>query len=162
MRKLLVCLGLILIVLLVGCGGEPTATFPPPSTPETTAPPTETPPAETEPPMETTAPPDEEEADLILVKSWSGTGIKTTEPFTIQEKPWIVNWVNDPEIMGGQSVGMLQIMVFSEDDPDIPIDIVANTQEAGTDTSYIYEVGTFFLTMNAANTSWGVYVFKPE
>jgi len=101
------------------------------------------------------------EPDMILVNCWNGDGIKTTEPFTINEQPWFVNWTSNPQIIDGQSMGLLQIMVYETDQPTIPITLAANTQEQGTDTSYIYQTGTFFLTMNAANTEWQVCVFKP-
>jgi hypothetical protein len=161
MKKFLACLGLAFILLLIGCG-QTTGT-PPPRTgnyPEEQTPiPTTSTPEESEIPIVTEP---EKEPELILIKSWSGTGIKTTEPFIIGNKPWAINWISDPEIIDEQSIGILQIMVYSVNEPDIPIAIIANTQEAGTDTSYIYEMGEFFLTVNAANTSWKVYIFEPS
>lgn len=106
--------------------------------------------------------PETSEPDLILLKTWEGTGIITTEPFTISNQPWAINWINEPEIMDGQSIGILQIMVYRADQPDILVALAANTQADEVNTSYVYETGTFFLTINAANTSWKVYVFEPQ
>jgi len=97
---------------------------------------------------------------LTLFKEWSGTGIKTTEPFTIDSQPWKIEWSSDPVIMGGQSVGMLQIMVYDSANPNFPITLAANTSEKASDTSYIYRRGAFYLTVNAANTNWTVKIYR--
>lgn len=97
--------------------------------------------------------------EFELLKEWQGSGIKTTESFNIVYQPWVISWANNPEIMGGQSMGVLQIMIYDVDTPNIPISLTANTGEKTTDTSYIYETGTFYLFINAANTHWNVQVF---
>jgi len=102
------------------------------------------------------------EPELILINNWSGTGIKTTESFSISKSPWNIVWTNNPETYEGQSVGTLQIMVYSTEVPDIPIAFAANTQKEETDITYIYETGTFYLTVLAANTDWEVSVFAPS
>jgi len=107
-------------------------------------------------PVESTTP------DLILIKDWKGNGIKTTEPFTIHRQPWNIVWVNTPEIMDGESMGILQIMIYRTNEPDVPVSIAANVQQAGMDTSFIYDTGDFFLVINAANTQWEVTVFEPS
>ena len=42
------------------------------------------------------------------------------------------------------------------------VSLVANTVEQGSDYSYIYETGTFYLEISAVNTSWAVKVFVAE
>lgn len=126
---------------------------PPSSAPAPTLAPTPTP-----TPTETPAP----QAQLQVIKEWTGTGIKTTEPFTINNKPWVIDWTHTPALVDDQSMGILQIMVYNTKNPDIPITIAANSTEAGSDTSYIYETGTFFLTINAANTNWKVKVLTSQ
>ena len=92
-----------------------------------------------------------------VIKEWSGTGVKTTEPFTITNKPWQINWSHNPLIMDGQSMGILQIYVYSTSD-DMLIALAANSMQSESDTSYVYDTGTFYLTINAVNTDWNVKV----
>lgn len=121
--------------------------------------PAPTTPAATTPPPAPTIEPTSEPADLIMVGSWQGTGIKTTEPFTITSSPWHIVWDNDPMMSGGDSLGILQVMVYDVSTPDFPITIAANSMKKTLDTSYVYQTGTFYLTINAANTEWDVSVF---
>lgn len=93
-----------------------------------------------------------------VIKEWSGSGIKTTEPFTITNKPWQINWSHNPLIVDNQSIGLLQIFVYSTSN-DMIIAVAANSPKAESDTSYIYDVGGFYLMINAANTDWNVRVF---
>jgi len=139
MKRILLPILVMGIFLVSACGAP------------TTAPSTETP---------TPAPAKQDEPQLI--KEWTGTGIKTTEPFTINSKPWVISWANNPEIIGGQSMGILQIMVYNTKNPDIPITLAANSMERESDTSYVYETGTFYLTINAGNTQWAVQVWASQ
>ena len=102
------------------------------------------------------------QVELQLIKEWSGTGIKTTEPFTITSKPWAISWANNPKVIGGQSMGILQIMVYNTKNPDLLVALAANSMERGSDSSYIYDTGTFYLTINAANTQWTVQVWASQ
>ncbi len=88
------------------------------------------------------------------VKSWSGTGIKKTEAFTITGDQWRVNWKNQGGDFGG---GILQIYVYKTGS-DFPEELLANTTEVGSDTSYVYKSGTFYLDISAANTTWEVEI----
>ena len=97
------------------------------------------------------------EPELIL--KWSGDSVKTTEPFTINNAPWVISWANNPKLYYGRSMGSLQIMVYNAKNPDVPIALAANLVERGSATSYIYETGTFYLDIVAANTKWAVHVW---
>lgn len=102
------------------------------------------------------------ESDLVLLSSWQGTtGAITTEPFTINKQPWVISWTNEPQIVNGQSIGSLQIIVYHPEQPDIPVTLAGNTLASETNSSYVYETGTFFLTIIAINSSWEVSVLKP-
>lgn len=116
----------------------------------------------TAPTTETPSPTPTKQAEPQLIKEWEGTGIKTTEPFTINNKPWVISWANNPKVIDSQSMGILQIMVYSIKTPDFPITLAANTMERSSDNSYIYETGTFYLTINAANTQWAVQVWASQ
>jgi len=95
-----------------------------------------------------------------IVAKWSGTGIKTTDSFTITDSKWDIQWSSDPEMMNGTSVGMLQIYVFNVKNTSIPVTVVANTSQQDSDDSYIYQSGTFYLTIGGANTTWTVNVLE--
>ena len=150
MKRILLSILLIGILLMSACGA-PTAEAPAPVPAPA--------PAETPSPAPEPVPTPPKQAEPQLIKEWSGTGIKTTEPFTINSKPWAISWANNPTLIGGESMGILQIMVYNIKNPDIPVTLAANTMEKGSDTSYIYETGTFYLTVNAANTQWTVQVW---
>jgi len=154
--KIIIGLAIVFVVILgvaLVQGNQPSShkatSTPSPFPTQTTATPSPSTPSPTQTP------------DLILVNSWSGSGMKTTEPFTIDKIPWNIVWSSNPKMNEGQSVGMLQVLVYNTNSPDVPVAIVANTMENTSDTSFVYETGEFYLTMNAANTSWEVTVFKP-
>lgn len=88
------------------------------------------------------------EATWQEVKSWTGTGIKKTEPFTITGKQWRVTWTNKG--------GYLGITTYKPGS-NIPNDILANSTEATTDTSYVYKSGEFYLDVNSSG-SWEIKV----
>ena len=96
----------------------------------------------------------------VSVANWSGSGIKTTDSFTITGSKWDIQWSSNPEMMNGTSVGMLQVYVYNVNNTSLPITIVANTSEQTSDDSYIYQRGTFYLTISGANTTWTVNVLE--
>lgn len=95
---------------------------------------------------------------LTPVANWSGTGTNTTQPFTIANSPWVIQWTSNPEVMEGISVGAFQIYVYNVNNTSIPVSVAANTNSSGADNSYVYQTGTFYLVINAANTNWTVAV----
>lgn len=89
-----------------------------------------------------------------LVASWRGSGIKTTEPFTITKSPWAIVWSSSP----GQYGGFLSISVNKANGE--MISLAANTTKAGSDTSYVYDTGVFHLEINSANTDWTIKIHQ--
>ena len=87
-----------------------------------------------------------------VIASWSGNGIKTTEPFTIKAKKWRIEHSNT----GG---GILQIMVYKG---SRLVTLAANAQEAGSDKSWVYQKGEFHLMINSGNTDWDVKVVAAQ
>lgn len=96
----------------------------------------------------------------VSVANWSGSGIKTTDSFTITSSKWDIQWSSNPEMMNGTSVGMLQLYVYNINNTSLPVTIVANTSEQTSDDSYIYQHGTFYLIISGANTTWTVNVLE--
>jgi len=89
------------------------------------------------------------------VKSWQGTGIKNTEPFTITGKQWRIVWsLEDTTGFGGS---ILQIFVYKPGG-ELPIEMVANAQGTASDTGYVYKSGEFYLNINSANGKWVITV----
>jgi len=140
----LIALCLVLVIPIVSCSPSPTPTPIPTPAPVPTPTPTPTP---------------TKEIKLQMIKEWSGTGTKTTGPFTIAIKPWAIAWANNPTASYG---GYLGITVYDISNPNFPIALVANTIERGSDNSYIYETGTFFLEIDVANTKWEVQVWAAQ
>lgn len=88
------------------------------------------------------------------LKSWSGTGMKDTESFEPAGREWRITWtMSDPAFAGA---GIFQIYVH--DASDKLIALAANTQQPGSDTSYVRASGKFYLKISAANCRWKVTV----
>ena len=128
-------------VTAMGCGGNQEQT----AQPKTES--TSQPPSKEQPKQETQKP------EWREVKSWSGTGIKTTETFQITGKEWRINWTAKNE----QVAGVLQIFVYDKNNNLVAL--AANQQGEGSDVSYVREKpGSYYLTINSANVKWTVKV----
>jgi hypothetical protein len=89
-----------------------------------------------------------------VVKTWAGTGMKETESFEVASREWRINWsMTDPTFKGA---GILQICVHNENDQ--LVSLAANTNNPGSDTSYVRGKGRFYLKISSANCKWKVTV----
>ena len=95
--------------------------------------------------------PTPEAEQWVEIKRWEGSGLKTTEPFTIQGDQWRTVWTNH------QGDSIFQIMLYRDGDLYLGQPLLANTTEKGSDTSYVYDGGTFHLVINAIS-QWTVIV----
>jgi hypothetical protein len=86
----------------------------------------------------------------VVVKEWAGTGIKNTEDFTVGEQ-WKIKWSSSSDS------GIFQIYVYKSSDKSL-VGLAANTSKAGSDESFQRGGGTFYLTINSANTNYKVSV----
>ena len=64
------------------------------------------------------------------------------------QHPWAIEWTNNGSF--------LAVSVFRPGS-GLPVGIPVNTGEQGQDTSFVYESGTFYLTINALG-GWTVRV----
>lgn len=80
------------------------------------------------------------------VKEWSGSGIKTTETFTIRDRQWRIHWTGSD---------LIQIFVYTESGD--MAGLAANVVNGGSDVSYQRGAGDYYLTINASGT-WRVKV----
>lgn len=137
--------GIIGLLILIGSlgGGERTSApsqGQPAQTPETK--------------VGTPTPPPAAPATWQVVKSWSGTSAKKTEPFTIIGKQWRINWSNKDTTGIGST--LLQVMVYRPGG-SLPLEIPVNTTQEGSDTSYVYQGGEFYLQINSLG-NWKITV----
>ncbi|HEY8732231.1 MAG TPA: hypothetical protein VIN69_09680 [Candidatus Limnocylindria bacterium] len=79
---------------------------------------------------------------------WQGSGSRVTEPFTVGAH-WRVDWLFDPP----QSGGILQVFIYSADGARL-MDVAANSQQSGADTSFWAGPGTYFLKVNSTGGDW--------
>ena len=98
---------------------------------------------------------EQQKPDTLKVGAWQGSGMKNTAPFTITKSPWIILWANRPTFAGA---GILQISVNKINGTSVSL--AANTMQEENDSSYIYESGTFYLEISAANTNWTIEVHQ--
>lgn len=87
------------------------------------------------------------------IASWSGSGQKTTESFTVTKDEWRLQWKTTDEAFKG--AGIFQVYVY---DSAGTLVSSANQQGLGVDTSYVHKRGKFYLTINSANIKWTVAV----
>jgi hypothetical protein len=85
------------------------------------------------------------------VMSWKGVGVMNTELFQIVGKQWRINWESK-----GDVANLLQIFIYDEDNE--LVNLTANAVGSASDTSYVHNKGTYYLTINAANSEWSVSV----
>ena len=153
-------IALVLVALAVGVSmilwvvvaapweASPTPTPTPVSTPTPTLTPTVLP---------TPTPTPTPTSELQVIKEWSGAAGITTETFTIDNVPWVIQWSNEPTYYyEGQSLGVLyvDVMEVSEEFGDTVVG--SSIEEEGQ--TYRYEKGTFYLDILAANTNWTIKV----
>jgi len=89
------------------------------------------------------------------VSSWSGSGIKKTEPFTITGDRWQVEWASQDT--SGFDASILQIYVYQMGS-DLPLEVLANAQGNTSDSSQVYKKGEFYLEIVGANADWTVSI----
>ena len=93
-----------------------------------------------------------------VVKTISGNSAKKTAPFTIDADQWRVDWSTS----GGSMGSVFQVSAY-EPGSDFPTSMIANVaNDSGSDTSYVYESGEFYLEINSANTSWEITIEQPS
>lgn len=86
-----------------------------------------------------------------VVRVLAGTGTTETEPFTVRDH-WRVDWLFNP----GQS-GTLQIFIYHADGR-LLMQVAADTQRAGADSSFWAGPGRYFLKVNATGGDWKLSV----
>jgi hypothetical protein len=134
-------LGLVIVAGALGGAARPSsnATTPPLNAAASTLP-TSTPPVATA------------GKTWVVVKSWTGNGIRTprTSPWG---DPWRVDWDFTPAQFGG----ITQIYLYRSDNKQL-VNLAANTQKGGADTSFQRGAGTYYMKVNSANGDWKVAV----
>lgn len=85
-----------------------------------------------------------------IIKEWSGSSLKNTEPFTISHSPWKVEW----KVIPNDSSAFLGIVVYSARS-NLPVTMTGGETDDGT---YIYETGTFYINIIPCNCDWKVKV----
>lgn len=88
------------------------------------------------------------------VKTWSGVGIKKTEPFTITGDKWRIKWSN----IDDSNIGSLFQGYVMKPGKEIPSEVFGNSTKDSKDETYVYSSGDFYLSINSANSKWSVIV----
>ena len=86
-------------------------------------------------------------------KTWQGSGGKETETFTVTGH-WRVDWIFSPASSTG---GVFQVFIYSADGRQL-MNLAANSQKGGSDTSFWAGPGTYFLKINSSGGDWKVGV----
>jgi len=81
------------------------------------------------------------------IKIFSGEGSKTTNSFKISSAKWRMNWQANDEIT-----------VYVNNTNHSMSSCEINAQKAGSDSSYCYEKGTFYLKVFSYKTVWKITI----
>ena len=87
-----------------------------------------------------------------VTKSWQGSGAKETETFTVTGH-WRVDWIFSP----ASATGVFQVYIYSADGRQL-MNLAANSQKGGSDTTFWAGSGTYFLKINSSGGDWKVGV----
>jgi hypothetical protein len=98
---------------------------------------------------------DETDKEWKVIASWSGSGIRSTESFQIQNREWRVRWRTQNEVFPG--AGILQLYVYDQNDNLVTL--AANTQGPSSDVSYVRGgPGRYYIEISSGNIDWRVQV----
>ncbi len=86
----------------------------------------------------------------VVTGLWQGSGSKDTEEFVVGEH-WRVDWMFSPS-----QTGLFQVFIYRADGR-VLMNLAANSQKGGTDTSFWAGPGKYFLRINASG-DWKVDV----
>ncbi len=86
-------------------------------------------------------------------KAWQGSGTRETETFTVTGH-WRVDWIFSPSSSAG---AVFQVYVYSADSRQL-MNLAANSQKGGSDTSFWAGPGTYFLKINSSGGDWKIGV----
>ncbi len=87
-----------------------------------------------------------------VTKIWQGSGSTETEAFTVAEH-WRLDWIFSPAPAGG----ILQVYIYHADGR-LLMNLAANNQRGGADSSFWLGAGTYFLKVNSTGGDWKVAV----
>ena len=88
-----------------------------------------------------------------VTRTWQGSGSKETEPFTVSGH-WRVDWIFSPASTTG---GVFQVFIYAADGRQL-LNLAANSQKGGSDTTFWAGPGTYFLKVNSSGGDWKVGV----
>jgi hypothetical protein len=88
---------------------------------------------------------------LKLIKEWHGTGTKKTEPFSISKTPWVIEW----KLEKGEYAQFLGVTLY--DTAGKYVDLVANSTTPGSESSFIYQKGDFYLDIISTG-EWNIKI----
>ncbi|MDP9320296.1 MAG: T9SS type A sorting domain-containing protein [Chloroflexota bacterium] len=84
----------------------------------------------------------------VASQLWQGSSARVTESFSVGAH-WRVDWLYDPPPSGG----IFQVFIYSADGT-LLMDVAANTQKSGPDSSFWAGPGTYFLKVNSTGGDW--------
>jgi len=97
-----------------------------------------------------------------LIQCWYGSGMKTTEPFTMPQSPWKVCWQIQPH-SGFEDGASMHISINKSIPGRDSLDLIstATSTQLGWNESWIHTRGTFCLEIMGMWCDWTVCVIIP-
>lgn len=97
------------------------------------------------------SPPTDPAKTWVATKLWQGSGNRETEAFTVSEH-WRIDWIFNP-VQGG----ILQVFIY-QSNGRLLLNLAANAQKSGSDTSFWAGAGTYLLKVNSSGGDWKIGV----
>lgn len=94
-------------------------------------------------------------AELKELRTWNGTSGRKTEPFSIKQAPWVIDW----KLEKGEYSQYLGVILYTT--AGKYVDLLVNTLNSGEERTYIYETGEFYLDITGTGT-WTISVSVPS
>jgi hypothetical protein len=98
------------------------------------------------------SPPTDPAKNWVSTKIWQGSGNRETEAFTVADH-WRVDWLFSPVPPGG----LLQVFIY-QSNGRLLLNVAANAEKSGSDTSFWLGPGTYFLKINSSGGDWKIGV----
>jgi len=104
------------------------------------------------------------EPEYKVIKTFSGSGIQNTAPFTVNSNEWKVEYKSTANNTALGAAGhLLQVYLLEPGQQLYQGQIVANqaNKKVIEGESYVYKSGRFYFNSNSANGDWEIKVLVP-
>jgi hypothetical protein len=93
--------------------------------------------------------------EWVKIKTWTSTGMKNTETFTVQNHEWKITWRTSKEAFPGAGILQAFLNTPSGEMKELPINQIG----AGSGDTIMRGAGSYYLEVSSANMTWEISVY---